>query len=174
LSPHRPRRSAAQLRDSYAEAVDALGSQFEQLEAAAAQFDPELDEQALTAAWDSKDPIERNQFGLLLGCFERTYMLLMDMIVLAVKLATRAGAIEDRALPGLQVLSEQKVISREARAAIEDQRRVRNTSQHLYVELSLTAFRSAVRQQIDMTPGVISSVAAWTAIVAQATDDQAM
>jgi len=50
-----------QLRDSYDETLDALRRRFEQLEAAVAQFPPDLDEQALSTAWYSGDPRERNR-----------------------------------------------------------------------------------------------------------------
>jgi uncharacterized protein YutE (UPF0331/DUF86 family) len=113
------------------------------------------------AAWDSNDPVERNRVGLLLGCFEKTHMLLMDLIALSVKLATRLGAIEEANVPALEVLQDKQVISQAAQTAIENQRQVRNTSQHVYVELSMSALRSAVLQQIETTPSAIRSVAAW-------------
>jgi hypothetical protein len=151
----------AQLRESFSETLDALGRHFEQLEVAAAQFDPSLDEQALAAAWESEDPRERNQVALLLGCFEKTYMLLMDLIGLSVKLAGRLGAIEDASVPALEFLREQGMVSRTDLAAIERQREVRNTSQHIYVELSMAALRSAILQQIETTPRLIQDVVKW-------------
>lgn len=151
----------AQLRESYSETVDAIGRQFEQLEVVVAQFGPHFDEQALVAAWDSEDPVERNRVGLLLGCFEKTYMLLMDLITLSVKLARRIGAIDDESTPPPELLVNAGVISHDAVAALKKQREIRNTSQHIYVQLSMSELRKAVLGQVEMTPGAIRSIAAW-------------
>lgn len=151
----------AQLRESYSETIDAIGRQFEQLEVVVAQFDPDLDEQALVAAWDSDDPVERNRTGLLLGCFEKTYMLLMDLITLSVKLARRIGAIDDESTPPLEFLVDAGVISHDALAAIRKQREVRNTSQHIYFELSMPELRTAALRQLETTPQAIQGIAAW-------------
>jgi hypothetical protein len=85
MSPPRAQRTAVQLRDSYNETLDALRRRFEQLEAAVAQFAPDLDERALSAAWHSEDPLERNRADNVLSSFEKTYMLLMDLVTLSVK-----------------------------------------------------------------------------------------
>lgn len=152
----------AQLRESYAETVDALRRTFEQLSVAAAQFEPDLDEQALVSAWDSDDPTERNRVGLLLACCEKTYMLLADLIVLSVKLGRRLGALnENEDAPPLDVLRGLGVITHEVQAAIEQQRKVRNTSQHIYVELSMSELRTAVLGQLETTPATIQRVAGW-------------
>lgn len=151
----------AQLRESYSETLDAIGRQFEQLEVVVAQFAPDLDEQALLDAWDSEDPVERNRVGLLLGCFEKTYMLLMDLITLSVKLARRIGAIEDERTPVLDTVANAGVISRDAIEAIEKQREVRNTSQHVYVQLSMSELRTAVLGQLAITPVAVQSIAGW-------------
>ncbi len=143
------------------ETVAAIGRYFEQLEVAVAQFGPDLEEQALIGAWDSDDPADRNRVGLLLGCFEKTHMLLMDLIGLSVKLAMRLGAIEETNAPASEVLLDRQVISQAVQTAIENQRKVRNTSQHVYVELSMSALRQAVLGQLDTTPGAIQSIAAW-------------
>lgn len=150
-----------QLRELYSETAAAIGRQFEQLEVVVAQFDPDLDEQALVAAWNSEDPVERNRVGLLLGCFEKTYMLLMDLITLSVKLARRIGAIDDESTPPPELLANAGIITGDALAAIIRQREVRNTSQHVYVELSMAVLRRAVLQQIETTPSTIRNVAAW-------------
>jgi uncharacterized protein YutE (UPF0331/DUF86 family) len=151
----------AQLRESYSETVDAIGRQFEQLEVVVAQFDPDLDERALKAAWDSDDPVERNRAGLLLGCFEKTHMLLMNLITLSVKLTRRIGAIDDEKTSALVSLVNAGVISQNALMAIEKQREVRNTSQHIYVELSMSELRTVVLDQLETTPGTIQRIAAW-------------
>ena len=162
MNPHRPRRSVAQLRESYAETVNALRRTFEQLSVAAAPFEPTLDESALVSAWDSDDPIERNQVGLLIACCEKTYMLLVDLIGLSVKLGRRLGALnEDENAPPLDVLCGLGLITHQVQAAIEQQRKVRNTSQHIYVELSMSELRTAVLGQLDTTPAAIQSVAGW-------------
>jgi hypothetical protein len=150
-----------QLRESYTEIVAAIGRQFEQLEVVVAQFDPDLDEQALISAWDSENPVERNRVGLLLGCFEKTYMLLMDLITVSVKLVRRIGAIDDESTPPPELLANVGVISHDAVVAIAKQREVRNTSQHVYVQLSMAVLRSTVLQQIETTPSTIRSVTAW-------------
>ena len=162
MNPHRPRRNVAQLRESYAETVGALRRTFEQLSVAEAQFEPDLDEQALPSAWDSDDPTERNRVGLLLACCEKTYMLLMDLIVLSVKLGRRLGALnEDEDAPPLEVLCDLGVITNEAQAALEQQRKVRNTSQHIYVELSVSDLRVAALDQLRTTPAAIRSIDTW-------------
>ena len=45
--------------------------------------------------------------------------------------------------------------------AIEKQREVRNTSQHIYVRLSMSELRTVVLSQLEATPGTIQSIAAW-------------
>jgi uncharacterized protein YutE (UPF0331/DUF86 family) len=161
LSPHRPRRSADQLQAAYEDTLDALRRRFEQLETAVAQFSPDLDEQALTAAWSSDDPAERNRADSVLASFEKTYMLFMDLITLSVKLARRIGAIDDEKTPAMELLVDAGVISRDVVAAIQKQRAVRNTSQHIYVELSMLELRTAVLGQLESTPRAIQSIAAW-------------
>jgi uncharacterized protein YutE (UPF0331/DUF86 family) len=160
----------AQLRESYSETVNMLGRQFEQLEVVVAQFDPDLDEHALVAAWDSDDPAERNRAGLLLACFEKTHMLLMDLITLSVKLARRIGAIDDESTLAPEFLVNAGVISSDALEAIGKQREVRNTSQHIYVQLSIPELRSAVLDQLKTTPGAIQSIAAWVESLEPASD----
>ncbi len=161
MSPHRPRRSVDQLQAAYEHTLDAIRRRFEQLETAVAQFLPDLDEKALTAAWDSDDPAERNRADSVLASFEKTYMLLMDLITLSVKLARRIEAIDDERTPAPELLVNAGVISHGALVAIEKQREVRNTSQHLYVELSMSELRTAVLGQLETTPRAIQSIAAW-------------
>lgn len=120
MSPNRPRRRADQRRAAYEETLDALRRRFEQLERAVAQFTPDLDEQALTAAWDSDDPAERNRADSVLSNFEKTYMLLMDLITVSVKLARRIGAVDDESTPPVELLANAGVISRNALGAIEN------------------------------------------------------
>ena len=88
-------------------------------------------------------------------------MLLMDLIALSVKLARRIEAIDDESTPAPELLVNAGVISREDIVAIEKQREVRNTSQHIYIQLSMSALRLAVLQQIETTPSTIRNVAAW-------------
>jgi uncharacterized protein YutE (UPF0331/DUF86 family) len=172
VSPHRPRRSVAQLRETYDETLDSLRRRFEQLEAAAAQFSPDLDEQSLAAAWSSGDPSERNRADSVLASFEKTYMLLMDLIALSVKLGRRSGAVTDEeSVSALEVMRDARVISQKTQEAIEAQRVVRNASQHVYVELSMSALREAVLQQLETTPRVIRSVAAWVESFGKAPND---
>ncbi|HEX3391068.1 MAG TPA: hypothetical protein VHS55_00735 [Solirubrobacteraceae bacterium] len=161
MSPHRSRRSLAQLRESYDETLDALRRRFEQLKAAVVQFEPDLDERTLQAAWDSDDPLERNRAGGVLANFEKTYMLSMDLVALSVKIAGRLGAVEDADVSPLEVLRERGVLSRETEAALVSQRDVRNTSQHIYVELSVSELRSAVLEQLETTPRTIRDVTVW-------------
>ncbi len=162
MSPPRPQRSIAQLRDSYNETLDALRRRFEQLEAAVAQFAPDLEEQALSAAWDSDDPLERNRADSVLSSFEKTYMLLIDLITLSVKLGMRLGAVHaDESSSSIDALLELQILSQPAHDALEVQREVRNASQHLYVELTVSVLREAVRMQLDSTPRVIRSITAW-------------
>jgi hypothetical protein len=162
VSPRRPQRSPAQLRDRYNETLDALRRRFEQLEAAVAQFPPDLEEQALSAAWNSDDPLERNRADSVLASFEKTYMLLMDLIALSVKLGGQLGAegVDERLSP-IEALCELQILSQHARDALEIQREVRNSSQHVYVELTVPDLREAVTQQLDITPRTIRSITAW-------------
>jgi hypothetical protein len=161
LSPDRPHRSADQLRAAYEDTLNALRRRFEQLEGSVAKFAPDLDEQALAAAWDSDDPAERDRADGVLSSFEKTYMLLMDLITLSVKLARRIGATENEGTPPPELLVNTGVISSDDLMAIEKQREVRNRSQHVYVELSMSVLRTTVLEQLKMTPRVILSVVAW-------------
>lgn len=161
MSPHRPRRCADHVRAAYDDTLDALRRRFEQLERSVAQFPSELDEQALTTAWDSDDPAERNRAGGVLSNFEKTYMLLMDLITLSVKLARRIGAIDDQTTPAPELLVDAGIITRDALEAIEKQRQVRNTSQHIYVQLSMARLREAVLGQMAMAPAMIGGIAGW-------------
>jgi hypothetical protein len=161
LTPHRPRRRTDQVRAAYEDTLNALGRRFEQLEKSVAQFGADLNERALTAAWESDDPAERNRADGVLSNFEKTYMLLMDLITLSVKLATRIGAIDDEKRPASELLVGAGVISHDDLVAIEKQREVRNTSQHIYVELSIAALRSAVLLQVETTPPLIRNVVKW-------------
>lgn len=89
-------------------------------------------------------------------------MLLVDLITLSVKLGMRTGAsTEDKSASPVEVLRDSGVISHDAQVAIEEQRDVRNTSQHVYVELSMSALRSAVLRQLETTPAAIQDIAAW-------------
>jgi len=162
MSPHRPRRSVEQLRGSYEETLDALRRRFEQLEAALAAFGPDLDEQELSAAWNSEDPLQRNRADAVLSCFEKTYMLLMDVITLATKLARRTGAIQaDDSSSAIQMLRDAGVLSEPATQALAVQREVRNASQHIYVELTMRALRDAVIQQLQTTPRIVTGIVTW-------------
>jgi uncharacterized protein YutE (UPF0331/DUF86 family) len=169
VSPPRPQRSVVQLRDSYNETLDALRRRFEQLEAAVAQFPPDLDEQALSAAWHSDDPLERNRADSILSSFEKTYMLMIDLITLSVKLGRRLGAMgADEKLSSIEALSELQIVSQHAQDALDVQREVRNASQHVYVELTVSTLREAVNQQLDSTPRVIRSITAWVDTLTEA------
>jgi hypothetical protein len=162
VSTPRSRRSLIQLRDSYNETLDALRRHFEQLEVAVAQFPPDLDEQALSAAWHSDDPRERNRADSVLSSFERTYMLLMDLITLSVKLGRRLGALDvDESWSSIEALREQQIVSQHGHNALAVQREVRNASQHVYVELTVSDLREAVMQQLQSTPPIIRSITAW-------------
>ena len=149
------------MRESYDETLDALRRRFEQLRAAVAQFEPDLDERALQAAWDSDDPSERNRADGVLANFEKTYMLSMDLVALSVKIAGRLGAVEGSGLSPLEVLRTRDVLSQKAEMALERQHEVRNTSQHIYVELSIAEMRGAVLEQLEMAPRTIRDVVAW-------------
>ena len=162
MNPHRPRRSSEQLRESYDETLDALRRRFEQLEWAVAQFQPDLNEEAFSAAWYSDDPSERTRADSVSSSFEKTYMLLMDLITLSVKLAGRLGALSvDEGASSVEVLRELHLISQPARDSLDVQREVRNLSQHVYVELTVSALRDAVRQQVDSTPRIVRSITSW-------------
>jgi hypothetical protein len=68
-------------------------TEVEQLEWAVAQFQPDLEEETFSAAWYSDDPSERIRADSVLSSFEKTYMLLMDLIALSVKIAVRLGTL---------------------------------------------------------------------------------
>lgn len=162
MSPHREQRTTEQLRDIYNATLDALRRSYEQLEASVGDFEPDLDEQSFAAAWHSDDPLERNRASAVLANFERTYMLLLDVMTLAVKLAKRCDALETNADGSpIAILRKARVVSRQAEEALEAQRRVRNSSQHVYVKLSVSNVREAVKRQLDTTPAVVRSVIAW-------------
>jgi hypothetical protein len=162
VNPHRPRRSSTQLRESYDATLDALRRRFEQLEWAVAQFQPDLDEEAFSSAWYSDDPSERLRADGVLSSFEKTYMLLMDLITLSVKIAMRSGALSvDQDASPVEVLRELQIVSKPAQDSLDVQREVRNSSQHIYVELTVSDLRDAVIQQLDTTPRIIGNVTSW-------------
>jgi hypothetical protein len=162
MNPHRPRRSTAQLRESYDETLDALRRRFEQLEWAIAQFQPDLDEEAFSAAWYSDDPSERIRADGVLYSFEKTYMLLMDLIALSVKIAVRSGALSvDQEASPVGVLRELQIISQPALDSLDVQREVRNLSQHVYIELAVSDLRDAVMLQLHSTPRMIGNITSW-------------
>ena len=173
MSPPRPQRSLVQLRDGYDETLEALRRRFEQLDTAVAQFPPDLDEQALSAAWHSDDPRERNRADSVLSSFERTYMLLMDLITFSVKLARRLGALDiDETSSSIEALRELQLVSQPAYAALNVQREVRNSSQHVYVELTVSALREAVKLQLECTPPIIRNITAWVDSSTEAAAEQ--
>jgi len=89
-------------------------------------------------------------------------MLLMDLITLSVKIGRRLGAVRvDERLSPIETLRELKVLSRSAEEALDIEREVRNASQHVYVELTISSLRQAVAQQLESSPRVIASIAAW-------------
>ena len=89
-------------------------------------------------------------------------MLLMDLVTLSVKLGRRLGAIDvDSGLSPIDALHELQILSHPAREALDAQREVRNSSQHVYVELTVAALREAVKQQLNSTPSVVTSIVSW-------------
>lgn len=171
MSPHRTQRSTEQLRESYEETLDALRRRFEQLEWAVAQFQPDLDEQAFSQAWYSDDPPERIRADSVLSSFEKTYMLLMDLITLSVKLGRRLDIQDvDERLSSVEVLRELQILSQPAQDSLDVQREVRNSSQHVYVELTVSALREAVKQQLDNTPRIIRGITSWIDALTDAPD----
>jgi hypothetical protein len=150
------------LRMSYDETLDALRRRFEQLEWAVSQFQPDLDEKAFSAAWYSDDPSERARADNVLSSFEKTYMLLMDLITLSVKIAVRLDALNvDEGPSSVETLGELQIISKPAQDSLDVQREVRNLSQHVYVELTVSDLRDAVMQQLESTPRMIGNVTSW-------------
>jgi hypothetical protein len=73
--------------------------------------------------------------------------------------------VESGSVSASEVLREQEVLSRAALAAIENQREVRNTSQHIYAELSVSELRSAVLGQLETTPRAIQGIVAWVELL---------
>lgn len=147
---------------SYDETLDALRRRFEQLEWAVSQFQPDLDGEAFSAAWYSDDPSERARADSVLSSFEKTYMLLMDLITLSVKIAVRLDALSvDQKTSPVEVLHELQIISQPALDSLDVQREVRNSSQHVYVELTVSDLLDAVIQQMDSTPRVIGNITSW-------------
>lgn len=171
MNPYRPQRSSEQLRGSYDETLDALRRRFEQLEWAVSQFQPDLDEEAFSAAWYSDDPSERARADSVLSSFEKTYMLLMDLITLSIKIAGRLGALSiDEGASSVETLGELQIISKPARDSLDVQAEVRNLSQHVYVELTVSDLRDAVMQQLDSTPRMIGNITSWVNGLDEAVD----
>lgn len=162
MNPDRPRRSLEQLGESYDETLDALRRRVEQLEAAVAQFQPDFDESAFSAAWHSDSPQERNRADNVLSSFEKTYMLLMDLVTLSVKLGRRLRAVGvDADRSPVETLRELKVLSANAEQALAVQREVRNSSQHVYIELSVSNLRRAVMLQLETSARIIQAITTW-------------
>jgi hypothetical protein len=56
--------------------------------------------------------------------------------------------------------------------ALDIQREVRNSSQHVYVELTVSALRDAVKQQMDSTPRIIRSITSWVDMLTHEANDR--
>jgi hypothetical protein len=73
-------------------------------------------------------------------------------VTLSVKLGRRLGAIDvDEELSPIEALRELRIVSQPAREALEAQREVHNSSQRVYVGLTVSVLREAVEQQIQST-----------------------
>ena len=57
-----------------------------------------------------------------------------------------------------------------AQDSLDAQREVRNLSQHVYVELTVSALRDAVKQQVDSTPRIIRNIESWVDTLTEAAD----
>lgn len=74
---------------------------------------------------------------------------------LSVKLGRRLNAVgvdDDERTSPVQALREMRVLSAGAETALQVQREVRNSSQHVYIELSVADLRGAVRLQLQTSP----------------------
>lgn len=83
---------------------------------------------------------------------------------LSVKLGRRLNAVgvdDDERTSPVQALREMRVLSAGAETALQVQREVRNSSQHVYIELSVADLRGAVRLQLQTSPDLIRSVVRW-------------
>jgi hypothetical protein len=60
-----------------------------------------------------------------------------------------------------QCATRAKIISQPAKDSLAVQREVRNLRQHVYVELTVSALRDAVKQQMDSTPRIIKNITSW-------------
>ena len=58
----------------------------------------------------------------------------------------------DEELSSIDALQELQIVSLASREALDVQREVRNSSQHVYVELTVPVLREAVEQQLESTP----------------------
>ena len=59
------------------------------------------------------------------------------------------------------MLRKLQILSQPAQDSLDVQREVRNSSQHVYVELTVSALREAVKQQLDSTPRIIRDITSW-------------
>ena len=98
----------------------------------------------------------------MLSSFEKTYMLLMDLVTLSVKLGRRLRAVGvDADRSPVETLRELKVLSANAEQALAVQREVRNSSQHVYIELSVSNLRRAVMLQLETSARIIQAITTW-------------
>jgi len=70
------------------------------------------------------------------------------------------------------VLRELQIISQAAQDSLDVQREVRNSSQHIYVELTVSDLRDAVIQQIAGTPRIIRNITSWVDGLTDVADDR--
>jgi hypothetical protein len=89
-------------------------------------------------------------------------MLLMDLIALSVKLGRRLNVVSvDASRSPVEALRELDVLSASAEESLAVQREVRNSSQHVYVELTVSSLRRAVMLQIETSARMIHGVTTW-------------
>lgn len=89
----------------------------------------------------------------------------------AKEIAGRLGALSvDEGASSVETLSELQIISKPAQDSLDVQREVRDLSQHVYVELTVSALRDAVIQQMDSTPRIIGNIASWVDTLIKAAD----
>ena len=74
-------------------------------------------------------------------------------------------------MSSVEALRKLQIIPQPAQDSLDVQREVRNSSQHVYVELTVSALRDAVKQQVDSTPRIIRNIASWIDTLTEATDD---
>lgn len=152
----RARRKAAD------QALVQLARTMQQLEAAVAQFSPDFDLAAFSAAWCSAAPEERNRAMLVRSNMDDLCNLCQALIDRSVRFAQDLGKIPaDRKAPAADQLRSLGLYPADAQRTIQQVVQLRNSSQHRYWTLAPEDVHRAALELRRCVPGFIAALGAW-------------